>query len=58
MIEDGFYRIKDKHETHWSSIGEIRTIEDIQYLYLIGFDEPVEVNSFDIHKTKIFMDNK
>ena len=45
-MEDGFYRIRVKGKP---SVGELRTDEDgTQWLYLIGYDEPVDPKEFEI----------
>ncbi|MCK9279222.1 MAG: hypothetical protein M0P71_01150 [Melioribacteraceae bacterium] len=47
-MKDGFYKVKNKKDVNWRTIGELKTIDDIQYLFLIGFDEAMNPNDFII----------
>jgi hypothetical protein len=46
-MKDGFYRIWIEHENK-QTVGELRTVDGMQYCYLIGFDEAFNPDDFVI----------
>lgn len=50
-MKDGFYKVLIKGKL---TVGELRTIDGMQFIYLIGFDEALNPEDFDI-KHEIFM---
>ena len=50
-MKDGFYKVW--MSDHWN-VGELRTVNGEQFLYLVGFDEAMNPEDFDI-RHEIFM---
>jgi hypothetical protein len=46
-MKDGFYRIWLRSEKK-QTCGELRTVDGVQYLYLIGYDEAFNPEDFII----------
>ncbi len=57
-MQDGFYRVRLKSEKEWNNVGELKTEDGRQMLHIIGFDEVLDPDEFEIHWLPINMQVK